>query len=284
MLELTEYLGSGYNITTDNYFTSLELATSLRNRVNSMTLLGTIRKNRVELPPDFIQCKRRALNSSIFGFTPHCTLVSYVPKPRKCVVLLSTMHHSAEISDREDQKPEMILAYNKTKGGVDTLDLLLKTYRCYRRSPRWPFVIFEHILNIALYNSFILWKETHPGWKVNCSDKRRQFLLETGKALVIPQIRERRRFGLQTHILQAIELMLAEAPHEQDDEPEMPVQDAAEATFPDQIIKTGRCHICPRKPDRKSRSQCQRCLRFVCRAHSHKESTLYCNNCYTLLQ
>jgi hypothetical protein len=49
-------------------------------------------------------------------------MVSYVPKPGKAVIMLSTMHRDAVVSSREDKKPEIILQYNSAKGGVDTLD------------------------------------------------------------------------------------------------------------------------------------------------------------------
>lgn len=35
---------------------------------------------------------------------------------------MSTVHEDPAVSEREDRKPEMILYYNRTKGGVDNLD------------------------------------------------------------------------------------------------------------------------------------------------------------------
>jgi hypothetical protein len=40
------------------------------------------------------------------------------------VVLLSTLHKTAEFSDHEDAKPAIILDYNHNKGGLDNLILL----------------------------------------------------------------------------------------------------------------------------------------------------------------
>ena len=47
-------------------------------------------------------------------------MVSYAPSKGKAVVLLSTMHHTAT-TELED-KPEIVLHYNKTKSGVDNMD------------------------------------------------------------------------------------------------------------------------------------------------------------------
>ena len=55
------------------------------------------------------------------------TLVSYTPKPNKQVVLLSTMHHSPE-ENETTKKPEKMMYYNKTKGGVDSLYQLVHIY------------------------------------------------------------------------------------------------------------------------------------------------------------
>ena len=44
--------GSGCNITTDNFFTSHSLAKFLLGQ--NLTLLGTVRKTRKELPSEFV--------------------------------------------------------------------------------------------------------------------------------------------------------------------------------------------------------------------------------------
>ena len=82
-----------------------------------MTLLGTIRKNKHELP----KMSNKEVYSSEFYFTSDTTIVNYVPKKNKNVILLSTTHKDMKISDRTDKKPQMILDYNSTKGAVDTL-------------------------------------------------------------------------------------------------------------------------------------------------------------------
>ncbi|KAJ4449456.1 hypothetical protein ANN_00855 [Periplaneta americana] len=68
-----------------------------------MTLLGTIRKNRRELPAEFVVAKERKAASSLFGFQESTTIVSYCPKKGKVVTLLSTMHFKEEIADDENK-------------------------------------------------------------------------------------------------------------------------------------------------------------------------------------
>ena len=69
----------------------------------NLTLLGTVRKTRKELPNEFVLKKRTAFES-VFAFTEDTTLVSYAPKTNKTVVLLSTMHNKEEINAENEKR------------------------------------------------------------------------------------------------------------------------------------------------------------------------------------
>ena len=84
---------------------------------NEVNLVGDSQKNKPELP------------SSVFAFTDRATVISYCPKKEKNVLLMSTMHKDTVLSTREDRKPQIVLDYNGTKGGVDNLDKVTATYR-----------------------------------------------------------------------------------------------------------------------------------------------------------
>jgi hypothetical protein len=47
-----------------------------------------MKQNKREIPQEYKPAKQRDENSSIFGFAKDLTLVSYVPKNNKSVVLL----------------------------------------------------------------------------------------------------------------------------------------------------------------------------------------------------
>jgi hypothetical protein len=106
--------GSGRNVTVDNWFTSVPLAMKLL-KDNNLTLLGTIRKNKKEIPPQLVQTKNKAINTSMFCFRKEMTMVSYVPKKGKVVLLVSTMHDDKidEIT-QQLRKPEITTTYNLT--------------------------------------------------------------------------------------------------------------------------------------------------------------------------
>ena len=90
---------------------------------DKITLVGTLKKNKREIPAEFLPNKQKPISSSMFGFQKHATLVFFTPKKNKSVVLLSTMHRDAKV-DAETKQPEIIQFYNSTKGGMDTVDRL----------------------------------------------------------------------------------------------------------------------------------------------------------------
>lgn len=52
------------------------------------------------------------------------TLLSYVPKKSKAVILISSLYHGVSI----DKTTEKISAYNTTKGGVHIVDKICAAY------------------------------------------------------------------------------------------------------------------------------------------------------------
>ncbi|KAJ8402479.1 hypothetical protein AAFF_G00365620 [Aldrovandia affinis] len=164
VLEMTEGLW-GHNINCDNFFTSYALGEELRRR--RLTMVGTVRKNKPELPAALTGIKNRAALSSKFAFTETTTTVSYCPRKNKNVIVMSTHHKNAAVSSREDNKPEIILDYNKNvenKGGVDNLNKVTGTYTCQRMTARWPMAVFYNILDVSAYNAFVVWMAINPGW------------------------------------------------------------------------------------------------------------------------
>jgi hypothetical protein len=70
---------------------------------------------------------------------------------------LSTQFLDESLSDESHKKPSMILEYNRTKGGVDNADKLVREYSCARRTSRWPLRLFMNMLDIGALNAFTIW-------------------------------------------------------------------------------------------------------------------------------
>lgn len=94
---------SGRNITFDNFFTTLDVASYLLEK--NLAMIGTIRKNKPELPLSFTNAKKREQYSSLFGFQKYCSLVSYCPRKGKVVTLISTLHLSVSVDNTVKKKP-----------------------------------------------------------------------------------------------------------------------------------------------------------------------------------
>ncbi|XP_023239706.1 uncharacterized protein LOC111638264 [Centruroides sculpturatus] len=253
---LTKYIaGSGRNITMDNRFVSFKLAMDLLKE--KLTIVGTIRKHHRVIPKIFLDLTGRKISSSMFGFREDSTLVSYVPKKNKNVLLLSSMHHSGSIDQKSGslQKPEIITFYNITKGGVDTVDQMTGTYNCARTTRRWPMIIFYCMLNIAGINSQIIHQSNG-----NCSkvSSRREYLKRLGLELMYEQIdRRKSMLSLPTSIRIAAEKI-------RPSKPEDPPKTSTENPTP---RKKKRCKECGRKKNRYTSKRCLKCETFLCQEH-----------------
>jgi len=249
VMDLTQEL-RGQNVTCDNFFTSYMLGQALLKR--NITMLGTMRRNKTELPN---LSRKEAVHHSQFYFTKDTTVVSYIPKKNRNVVLMSTAHNSKEVSNREDKKPKIILDYNATKGAVDTLDKLIATYTCKRKTNRWPVIVFYNILDTTAYNAFVLWTEINPHWNENILHKRRIYLEELGKHLVSPYIETRKRLPRNEPAIAIVRKIQTADP---------PVISCSGSK---QACKRSRCKFCPSKCDNKSPMMCSNCGKHVCKAH-----------------
>lgn len=154
---------SNRNVTVDYWFSSISLCAELLKKTHKLTLVGTLRKNKKEIPPSFVDLKHLPVGGSQFGFTDSCTLLSHRSTKNKQVVLLSSMHDDDAVDNDVNSptygKPEIILFYNSTKGGVDTVDKYKEQYFVARTSNRWSMAVFYSLLNIAGLNSFIIFKQ-----------------------------------------------------------------------------------------------------------------------------
>lgn len=113
---------TGRTVTTDNFYTSFELANELRERC--LNLLGTVRINKRFIPPSFVQTNKfqpseeGGLPGAIFGFNETATLTCFMPKlktKKRVIPLLSTLpeHNNSEM---DEGKLALVKDYNKTKG------------------------------------------------------------------------------------------------------------------------------------------------------------------------
>lgn len=242
----TTIAGTNRNVTMDNWFSSVELARKLLE--NKLTMVGTLRKNKREIPIQFLDVKRKEVPSSAFAFSKDLTLVSHVSEKKKCVLLVSSMHFQDDVN-LETKKPEITMFYNSTKGGVDTFDQLCHSKTVARKTRRWPLRILYGMLDAAGINSFVL----HQFQMLDQGDTRSNFLKKLADVLVVDYMKQRsENKRLPRKLRQSIRDYLGYPD-------ELPPQEPQNSSR--------RCYFCPRSRDRKGRHICVHCKKNMCAEH-----------------
>lgn len=158
----------GSLIVMDNFFSSCSLFESLLKRENFAC--GTVKKNSKGLP-DFMR-KNKQIEKSMargefqFGVKNKTAAVKWMD--RKAVCFLSSAHSPRKVStvlrrQRNGARievgcPEVVKVYNQTMGGVDKFDQLRECYAIGRRSVKWWHRIFYYLIDLAIVNSYVMWK------------------------------------------------------------------------------------------------------------------------------
>ena len=73
---------------------------------------------------------------------------------------LSSLHLNIQFQVTKTQKkPDSVLYYNKTKVGVDLYEQMTRLYSVKVTSRHWPVHVFYNVVDMALVNSWILYKQ-----------------------------------------------------------------------------------------------------------------------------
>jgi hypothetical protein len=244
VMELTEpFLDSGRNVTADNYFTSHKLAMKLEAR--RTTLVGTLRNNSTCLPQEAKLIEGRQRGESVHYYSGAATICSYWDKGKKPVCLLSTMHGNLPNRKAGEGKSDIVEEYNATKSGVDTLDKIVRGYSSKRKYRRWPPHVYFTLLDCSVYVAFHMRRN-------DSSDDHYTFKKELAYEMALPLVRKRAQLqSLRSGVATAMKMMGVFPPLATLQKP----------------CGTSRCAYCPRKKDRKSKTQCASCPKFICADH-----------------
>lgn len=236
------------NITADNWFSSVELALLLKQ--NGLTYVGTMKKNKREIPPNFLPAKKREVGTALYGFTKDLTLLSYAGRKGKSTILISSMHHSKD-HDPLTNKPAIISFYNLTKGGVDSLDEKCSKSTTRRRTQRWPMAIFFRIIDICCNNAYIL----HQSYRDNPQiTEKSNFLKQLARELVEPHMRRREA---NPRVSREIKFYIRRVLGIEDEAVVYPVHG-------DVLEKRKICSICPSRMRRMTKYTCNVCHKPIC--------------------
>ncbi|XP_029926608.1 piggyBac transposable element-derived protein 4-like isoform X3 [Myripristis murdjan] len=166
-----DFLGSGYIVYCDNYYTSPELFRHLSRQ--GFGACGTYRQGHVGVPsPEENAVDKRSPRGTIRWIRDGDLLFVKWIDTRE-VSICTNVHpvYTGEsvlrwqkTADRGNERvtiprPTAITEYNKYMGGVDTSDQMLWTNSVHRKTRRWTMTVFQHLLDVAITNSYIIHKE-----------------------------------------------------------------------------------------------------------------------------
>lgn len=181
ILRLSEELvGKYHHLYFDNYFNSYNVMVALQKK--QIYACGTVQHNRKHLPS--LQPDKNLKRGDFDWQVSDCGIVLLKWRDRRTVHLLSNFHSPNDVvsvSRREKDGtvtqvscPQALKDYNMRMNNVDKFDQMKKSYGIDRRSKKWWHRIFFHLLDAAVVNSYLIWKDldcyegmTHKSFRIN---------------------------------------------------------------------------------------------------------------------
>ncbi len=162
-----------HHLYLDNLYNSFENTQCLFDL--GVYITGTLRRRRGG--PEFMNNTKLPdlVKNSVIPFTKNNVNV-YVFKDSKIVTFISS-YHNVKVENMEStfsithknenyngfttnsRPPEFVKDYNKYMGGVDIVDQALSYYSILRKTNRWTFKFSLHIIQVIVFNSYVLHKE-----------------------------------------------------------------------------------------------------------------------------
>ncbi|KAJ8938073.1 hypothetical protein NQ314_011616 [Rhamnusium bicolor] len=141
------------------YYNSVGLANKLLQLKTHIT--GTLRSNRKQNPKEITTQKLKKKNDYIWVRKGNVYVTKW--KDKREVLCITTKYHPEiiEVANRfgiMKLKPKEIAEYNKYMSGVDRSDQLTSYYSSPRKTPRWYKKMIFHLLDLAVMNSYILFR------------------------------------------------------------------------------------------------------------------------------
>ncbi|KAF6210263.1 hypothetical protein GE061_013367 [Apolygus lucorum] len=165
---MTALLGEGRAIYMDNFYNSVELASSLLDQQTYVT--GTLRPNRKNNPRDLAACKLKRGESTQRWSQQGINVTKWKDKREVWTISSEFSGDMVTVSARRGtaQKPSVVVEYNKRMGGIDQVDQNLSYYTAPHRSIKWykklglHLIELIHMLDLTVSNAWLLYRRQNP--------------------------------------------------------------------------------------------------------------------------
>lgn len=168
------YLGSGYHVYCDSFYTSPVLFLHLYDL--GFGACGTFRDTRVGIPKGSANALTKRSPQGTMRWIREGALIFIKWMDTKEVSVCSTIHtaFSGDTVKRarkvggkqravEVPVPSAVRDYNRYLGGVGLSEQLIGSYSAWRKSRKWYVTVLHHFIDIAVTNSYLLSKELCSG-------------------------------------------------------------------------------------------------------------------------
>ena len=185
MTLMHNYLNQGYHLFVDNFYTSMTLAKHLFERGTLLT--GTILDSRRDFPASLKKGKEWAKGKpkGTMRWERDAPVLALQWVDNKVVSMISTSANANQTNQVNRKRkaggtwsatsvpqPEVFRMYNQYMNAVDRSDQILATHNVQRKCMRWWKTLFFHLIDLAVVNSFILFKEQQRKFPENQALRR----------------------------------------------------------------------------------------------------------------
>ncbi|KAI5635028.1 transposase IS4 domain-containing protein [Phthorimaea operculella] len=156
-------LNRGHTLVMDNFYNAPLLTRMLKKEKTDT--MGTLRLNREFVPHSLKAIKKTDFRVGEVAFSHAKDMTILVWRDSNLVSLISS-YHKIEVSGKEKHgiyrhKPQVVLDYNLSMGGVDKKDQMLQAFPIERvRNVVWYKKLFRRLFNVSIYNAYVIYNAT----------------------------------------------------------------------------------------------------------------------------
>jgi hypothetical protein len=238
-------LNHGYTLYVSSWYSSPVLFDTLAEAKTNV--VGIVQQNKKHMPEDLkkINLKKGEAEAR---YSQRIMAIKWSDK--RSVSILTTKHTKIEMTDigregKSEVKPKALIDYNRGRAGIQRMNLQLALYPLMRRCSKAYKTIFFYVLDIALYNSYVLYRKL-----TNATLKYVEFRLIVAEQMLervqLPNYGGRRRPSSDT----PLRLQASHMAHFPRQIPPNPVK----------VKPSRQCKVCSaRKVKSSSRWECETC-------------------------